>query len=70
MLPCRDLKTGAVESGRRADLLLVKGKPTENILAKRDISAMWQVGVRMDRAGLLGKARAAECPRIERELSR
>ena len=33
----------------RADLLLVKGDPTKNILATRDIVGIWKAGVAADR---------------------
>jgi hypothetical protein len=40
---------GVVASGKRADLVLVKGDPTKDILATRDIVAVWKLGVRVDR---------------------
>ena len=51
---------GRIESGRRADLPLVNGNATEDIMAKRDISVIWQARGQMYRASFLGKARAAE----------
>ena len=41
---------GAIEPGKRADLLLVKGDPTQDILATRDIISVWKLGVEDDRA--------------------
>jgi imidazolonepropionase-like amidohydrolase len=40
---------GRIEPGRRADLLLVKGDPTTDIKATRDIARIWKVGVEVDR---------------------
>jgi imidazolonepropionase-like amidohydrolase len=42
---------GVIAPGKRADLLLVKGDPTQNILATRDIVSVWKLGVEDDRAG-------------------
>jgi len=41
---------GVLAPGRRADLLLVKGDPTEDIKATRDIVSVWKLGVEDDRA--------------------
>jgi imidazolonepropionase-like amidohydrolase len=41
---------GRIAPGLRADLLLVKGNPTTDILATRQISGVWKAGVRIDRA--------------------
>jgi len=41
---------GIIASGKRADLLLVKGDPTMDILATRDIISVWKLGVEEDRA--------------------
>src|SRR5215469_5563 len=41
---------GAIAAGKRADLLLVKGDPTTDILATRDIVSVWKLGVEEDRA--------------------
>lgn len=41
---------GRIAPGKRADLLLVKGDPTTDIKATRDIVAVWKVGVEDDRA--------------------
>ncbi|HTR62301.1 MAG TPA: amidohydrolase family protein [Candidatus Binataceae bacterium] len=43
---------GSIASGLRADLLLVRGDPTRNILATRDIVGVWKQGVRFDRGAL------------------
>ena len=41
---------GDISPGKRADLVLVKGDPTQNILATRDIVSVWKLGVEDDRA--------------------
>jgi len=41
---------GMIASGKRADLLLVKGDPTTDILATRDIVSVWKLGAEEDRA--------------------
>lgn len=41
---------GVIASGKRADLLLVKGDPATDILATRDIVSVWKLGVEDDRA--------------------
>jgi len=41
---------GILAPGKRADLLLVKGNPTEDIKATRDIVSVWKLGVEDDRA--------------------
>ena len=53
---------GQIASGKRADLLLVKGDPTTDIKATRDIVSVWKLGVEDDRASYrasLEKARQA-----------
>lgn len=40
---------GRIGEGARADLLLVTGDPSRDILATRDIVAVWEGGVRVDR---------------------
>ena len=40
---------GRIAPGLRADLLLVRGDPTANITATRDIVGVWKAGVRLDR---------------------
>jgi imidazolonepropionase-like amidohydrolase len=40
---------GVIAPGKRADLLLVKGDPTQDITATRDIVAVWKLGVEDDR---------------------
>jgi imidazolonepropionase-like amidohydrolase len=41
---------GRIAPGKRADLLLVKGDPTTDIKATRDIVSVWKLGVQVDRA--------------------
>lgn len=41
---------GRIAPGLRADLLLVKGDPTQDITATRDIVAVWKTGFEDDRA--------------------
>jgi imidazolonepropionase-like amidohydrolase len=43
---------GRIESGRRADLLLVKGDPTNDVRATRDIVGVWKAGIPIDRAAV------------------
>jgi Amidohydrolase family/Complex I intermediate-associated protein 30 (CIA30) len=40
---------GVIAPGKRADLLLVNGDPTTDILATRDIAGVWKGGVAADR---------------------
>jgi len=51
---------GRIEVGRRADLLLVKGDPTKEIRATRDIVGVWIGGRKIDRDAV---ARMAEASR-------
>jgi imidazolonepropionase-like amidohydrolase len=57
---------GRIAPGLRADLLLVKGDPTQNVTATRDIVAVWKIGVEADRAGY----RAAIAKEKEEEAAR
>jgi imidazolonepropionase-like amidohydrolase len=41
---------GGITPGKRADLLLVKGNPTQDISATRDVVSVWKLGVEDDRA--------------------
>ena len=41
---------GCIRPGMRADLLLVEGDPTQDILATRNIVAVWKRGVRIQRS--------------------
>jgi imidazolonepropionase-like amidohydrolase len=41
---------GRIAPGKRADLLLVKGDPTQDITATRNIVSVWKLGVEDDRA--------------------
>ena len=47
---------GRIALGLRADLVLVNGNPTEDILATRDIVAIWKSGVSVDRQTWLSRA--------------
>ena len=40
---------GEIAAGKRADLVFVKGDPTTDIAATRDIVAIWKTGTRLDR---------------------
>ena len=40
---------GIIARGKRADLLLVNGNPTVDILASRDIVGVWRGGIEFDR---------------------
>lgn len=40
---------GKIEPGVRADILLVHGDPTKDILATRDIHSIWKLGVKVNR---------------------
>ena len=40
---------GVIAPGKRADLLLVKGDPTQDITATRDIVSVWKLGIEDDR---------------------
>lgn len=53
---------GRVAVGKRADLVLVRGDPTEAIAATRAITAVWAAGARVDR-----DARVAEVARQQAE---
>ncbi len=54
---------GRIAQGLRADLVLVKGDPTKDITATRDIEGIWKGGTRVDRAKFaksVAEARAAK----------
>jgi imidazolonepropionase-like amidohydrolase len=51
---------GRIAVGLRADLLLVRGDPTRDITATRDISGVWKGGVYFDRASVAEAVAAAE----------
>jgi imidazolonepropionase-like amidohydrolase len=40
---------GVIAAGKRADLLLVRGDPTKDVTASRDIISVWRGGVELDR---------------------
>ncbi|MFD0448399.1 amidohydrolase family protein [Streptomyces indonesiensis] len=46
---------GVIAPGRRADLVLVEGDPTEDITRTRAIEAIWRGGVRFDREAYRGR---------------
>lgn len=47
---------GALEPGKRADLVLVRGDPTRDITASRAIVGVWKQGVRLDRDARIAAA--------------
>ncbi|MEV6824350.1 amidohydrolase family protein [Amycolatopsis sp. NPDC051102] len=47
---------GRIRSGLRADLVLVDGRPDEDIAATQRLTAVWKQGVRADPAGYVGSA--------------
>ena len=40
---------GRIKTGLRADLLLVRGDPTRDILSTREIVSIWKEGIAVDR---------------------
>ena len=56
---------GRIAPGLKADLLLVRGNATANVLATRDIAAIWKDGVRFERQAA---APATGRPRLEPTL--
>ena len=66
---------GRIAAGLRADLLLVRGDPTVDVRASRQITAIWHAGHRFDREAYrrdvevkVAAARASEQPVPAREL--
>jgi len=59
---------GRVAVGKRADLLLVSGDPTRDILATRAIRGVWKAGQRLDRDGYR-QAVAGEQQALDRQRS-
>ncbi|MET8854521.1 amidohydrolase family protein [Amycolatopsis sp. NPDC004625] len=47
---------GRIRAGLRADLVLVDGRPDEDITATQRLRAVWKEGVRADLAGYVGSA--------------
>jgi imidazolonepropionase-like amidohydrolase len=61
-LPAKEFKLndrGRIASGLRADLLLVRGDPTTDILATRNIAGIWKNGAMLDRQPEPTRAAAA-----------
>jgi hypothetical protein len=57
---------GEIAVGKRADLLLVRGDPTAQIAATRNIIAVWKAGVEIDRAAYrASRDRDRELSRVE-----
>jgi imidazolonepropionase-like amidohydrolase len=50
---------GRIEPGRRADLLLVKGDPSKDIRATRDILGVWKAGAEINREEVARVAKAS-----------
>jgi imidazolonepropionase-like amidohydrolase len=46
---------GRIAPGLRADCLLVRGDPTQDITATRDIVAIWKAGSKVDRPAPLAE---------------
>lgn len=62
-VPAREfglLDRGRIQTGRRADLLLIEGDPSKDIRATRNIVGVWVAGRRIDRDAV---ARMAEASR-------
>lgn len=64
---------GVIAPGKRADLVLVKGDPTRDIMATRDIVSVWKLGVEDDRASYRAsvekaKEEAAKAPQSTRRF--
>jgi len=53
---------GRLEPGRRADLLLVRGDPTRDIVATRDIVRIWKEGLAVDRDAYRTELQAKKTP--------
>jgi hypothetical protein len=51
---------GQIAASKRADLVLVKGDPTQDIKATRDIVAVWKAGARVDREAYRTKVAGAK----------
>ena len=60
---------GRIEPGRRADLLLVKGDPTTDIKATRNIARVWKGGVAVDRQAYIASIEKAnaEAERLRKQ---
>lgn len=55
---------GRIEPGKRADLVLVEGDPTQDIECARHISGIWMAGKRVDRQALRQAVAAAIRPNL------
>ncbi len=53
---------GRIKQGDLADLLLVNGDPTTDVLNSRDIAGIWKLGAQIDRTDLLAQAGAETDP--------
>lgn len=53
---------GMVKEGKLADLLLVNGNPTDDVLDSRKIAGIWRIGTPVDRTALLSEASAPTDP--------
>lgn len=51
---------GRIAPGLRADILLVKGNPDEDITATRDIAGVWKLGKKLDRDSYRAKMEALQ----------
>lgn len=60
---------GRIAPGLRADLILVRGDPTADIHATRDLLGIWKAGQRFDRDGYRAQVEATLRPRAEGAIS-
>jgi hypothetical protein len=58
-----------VEAGHEADLIVVRGDPSRDIRALRDIELVIRAGTRLEPEALLDTARADRTPRPPRRFS-
>ena len=62
-------RIGSVEAGHEADLIVVRGDPSRDIRALRDIELVIRGGTRLEPRALLDAARADRTPRPPRRFS-